>query len=201
MVSFLYSIFLYGQISANGNFRPLFVSMDSPYIYSCYWKGTDRWSSFKIFLNRWKKKLVQLDRLLYIVLTICILSRAYIEISATYGIVSYMLVDRASRQLTKVSAQCIISKSNVKTVFRATECLSLFSLKQCTLKKKFRLVFCDIWSNQGRGTWKCNRSWGDYAYYSLKMNTVPFSQWRSMWRKVHLLFENSHFVSCCSTHI
>ena len=66
--------------------------------------------------------------------------------------ISYMLVDRASRQLTKVSAQCIISKSNVKTVFRATECLSLFSLKQCTLKKKFRLVFCDIWSNQGRGT-------------------------------------------------
>ena len=43
--------------------------------------------------------------------------------------------------MTQVSAQCIISKSNVKTVFRATECLSLFSLKQCTLKKNLDWFF------------------------------------------------------------
>ena len=34
-----------------------------------------------------ERTLVHLDGLLYIVLTICILSRTYLEISATYGIV------------------------------------------------------------------------------------------------------------------
>ena len=57
-----------------------------------------------------------------------------------------------------------------ETVFRATECLSLFSSKQCLIKQLLDWMFCDIWSNLG----KCNRSRGNYVYYSFKMNPSPF---------------------------
>ena len=48
-------------------------------------------------------------------------------------------------------------------------------LKTMFDKTIIRLGFCDIWSNLGRGTFKCNRSRENCVYYSLKMNAVLFS--------------------------
>ena len=115
------------------------------------------------------------------------------EISATYGIVSYLLVDNWLRSARNAWFP--------RAMWNCVPCNGVFVIiffETMYVKKNFRLGFCDICSNQGRGTCKCNRSLGNYVYYSLKMNTAPFLHWRIIWRKVHLLFKTA--ILCRVVH-
>ena len=74
-----------------------------------------------------------------------------LQISATYRLVSYLLAD--TWLICRLHAQCMISKSNVKTVPCDGVFVVIYSKTMYNKTIIIRFGFCNIWNNQGFGKW------------------------------------------------
>ena len=70
-----------------------------------------------------------------------------LEISATYRLVSYLLAD--TWLICRLRAQCMISKSNVKSVPYDGVFVVIYSKTMYNKTIIIRFGFCNIWNNQG----------------------------------------------------